>query len=100
MQRKKNKGEEKKANKRPQSKSLSGKAGSSQYDAHTSKMAEVDEIYKSLDSAHGTMYSSEQKRTWAARKAIISVCKPFFIKNTRHTIQITRKEGKNTFQMY
>jgi len=56
------KGDEKKTPKRPRSKSPIRKSGSSQYDAHTSKMAKVDEIYKSLDSAHETAYSSEQKR--------------------------------------
>ena len=59
------KGEERKSTKRSRSKSPGGKPRSSQYDAHTTKMAKVDKIYKSLDKAYGSGYPAEQKQARA-----------------------------------
>ena len=96
------KSEEKKAIKRPRSKSPSGKAGSSRYDAHTAKMAEVDVIYKSLDSTHGTMYSSEQKRAWAhliqlGKHSSQSVPpnKPFFQRTQDKVVAVTDIQSRS-----
>ena len=59
------KGENKKGSKRSRSRSPVAKLGSSRYDAHVTKMAKVDDIYKKIDEAHGNLYSPEQKRAWA-----------------------------------
>ena len=89
-----------------------GKPRSSQYDAHTSKMAKVDEIYKSLDQAHGNVFTSEQKRAWAhliklGKHSYQSVPpnKPFFPKASRQRDHVNRhtitwKEGQNTIRVY
>lgn len=56
---------DKRGTKRTRSKSPTPKSGSSRYDAHTAKMAKVDDIYKKIDDAHGSLYTPEQKRAWA-----------------------------------
>ena len=59
------KGWNKTGNNRYRSRSPVKKLGSSQYDAHVTKMAKVDEICKKIYEAHGDLYSPEQKRAWA-----------------------------------
>ena len=54
-----------KESKRSRSRSPITKAGPSRYDAHVTKMAKVDEIYKKIHETHGNLYSPEQKRAWA-----------------------------------
>jgi hypothetical protein len=58
--------ESNKPSKRPRSPTTkSSRQGSSRYDAHIEKMAEVDKVYEKIHEKHGSQYSAEQKRAWA-----------------------------------
>ena len=55
----------KRGSKRSRSKSPAPESGSSRHDAHVSKMAKVDDIYKQIHDKHGNLFFTEQKRVWA-----------------------------------